>query len=189
MNEQLIVSILTLLNDKPLSVLGVLGEMMMTAWNTSVPDDIIDTNLTGKEMATRIIHANPFVKSNFFSQMEFKTPDSETVSTNEIELAKILEESDKNNGVRPALAKLFGYISAGFSVAIGVALTYRWIFHGEAPDWDILLIAMYLPMHVTLSYFHIRSSDKQLRAAIVSQGQISPKSSKMDLLNSLLKGK
>lgn len=188
MNEQLLISVLVLLGDKPLSTLDGLGETIMTSWNSAISDaNVVGTDTTGTEMSNVVITAPAATKAKFLANLWSMTNEEHEESSLDVEMARIMEETDRQNGVRPALAKLFGWISAGFSVAVGLAIVYRWVRFGEVPGWDILLIAQYIPTHVTLSYFHIRSSDKQLQAAILSKGGIAPKSGKLDMFMALLK--
>lgn len=186
-----LIETLTTLDKNPLSSLNGAGNIIVTLGNLLLPENSKLTLTTSGEEALAAFQLLPVehqtLLTNLLKEFAYTKKEEPTLITqNELEMFRIMEETDRQNGLRPKLALVFGYVGAGFSAVISTALAYRWIRFGEVPSWEILFISSYLPIHVTLAYFKIRSDDKQLKTAFISQGKIAPRMKMSDAITSLL---
>lgn len=186
-----LIETLTTLDKNPLSSLNETGNIIVTLGNFLLPENNKLTLTTSGEEALAAFQLlpaeNQTLLTNLLKEFAYTKKEEPTLITqNELEMFRIMEETDRQNGLRPKLALVFGYVGAGFSAVISTALAYRWMCFGEVPSWEILFISSYLPIHVTLAYFKIRSDDKQLKTAFISQGKIAPRMKMSDAITSLL---
>lgn len=197
-------SVLKTLGAGALSSLGPMGSAALTLINAALPEGSkLTTTSTGTDALNKLgsIPESDQVK---IAQLLYEFKNNELALTtqletdrlatqretskgsNELEMLRIMEETDRQSEFRPKLAVLFGRIAAFFSGVMGAALAYQWAVHGKEPSVEILFVVMYLPMHVTLNYFKIRSDDKQLLTSFLSQGKIAPRMKMTEAIGSLL---
>lgn len=186
-----------------LNGLGPLGGAAIAVINEFLPDeDKLPSTATGNEALEKVEKLPPTERENISNMLyAFKTIESnnalktamlqaqtksqEVTANSEVEMLRIMEESDRQSHYRPKIAMMFSIITALLSVSIGLAMAYRWAVHGDEPSWDVLGIVLYVPVHVTLRWFNIRSDEKQLFAALLSRGKIAPRAKVADAIEGI----
>jgi hypothetical protein len=183
--------------------LGPIGGAAIAIINEFLPDgEKLNSTSTGDEALAKVDKLPPTEKENIANSLyAFKTIESnntlkaaiiqaqtrseEVTANSEVEMLRIMEESDRQSHYRPKIAMMFSIITALLATSIGLAMAYRWAVAGDEPSWDVLAIVLYVPVHVTLRWFNIRSDEKQLFAALLSRGKIAPRMKVADAIEGI----
>lgn len=128
----------------------------------------LDGTATATDILNKIDNLNSEdqrkVMESFYSLQGKKVDLEETKENLFTERFKLMEITNRQSKVRPAIVILFSAITAIITLGLAGSVAWRWAMHGELPDantsWAFFAILLYIPARVIFKYFDIRTKEK-----------------------------